>query len=214
MLGRFCRLEPLDPERHAEALHLAFAADVGGGMWTYLPYGPFADLPSYRAWLQEKAPGLDPLFYTILDHATAQPVGLAAYLAIFPATGSIEVGHLNFSPQLQRTPAASEAMFLMMKRAFELGYRRYELKCDALNAKSLAAAQRLGLSYEGVFRQASVYKGRNRDTAWYAAMVRVWPALEAAFTRWLDPLNFDAQGNQRLRLSELTAPILVPHPSR
>lgn len=209
MIGRFCRIEPLDPAAHAEALHAANATDAPGAMWTYLPYGPFACLESYRAWLDERAPGLDPLFYTIIDPATARPIGLAAYLAILPANGSIEVGHLNFSPQLQRTPAATEAMYLMMRRAFEQGYRRYEWKCDALNAPSRAAAQRLGLSYEGIFRQATVYKGRNRDTAWYAAIDREWPALEHAFTRWLAPSNFDEQGRQRLRLSELTAPSLV-----
>ena len=209
MIGRFCRIEPIDPAAHAEALHAANTTDTPGAMWTYLPYGPFASLTSYRAWLDERAPGLDPLFYTILDHANARPIGLAAYLAILPANGSIEVGHLNFSPQLQRTPAATEAMYLMMKHAFELGYRRYEWKCDALNAPSRAAAQRLGLSYEGIFRQATVYKGRNRDTAWYATIDREWPALEQAFTRWLAPSNFDEHGKQRLRLSELTAPILV-----
>jgi RimJ/RimL family protein N-acetyltransferase len=118
------------------------------------------------------------------------------------------VGHINYSPLLQRKPAATETMYLMMKRAFELGYRRYEWKCDALNAPSRAAAQRLGCSFEGVFRQATVYKGRSRDTAWYATIDSEWPELERAFLRWLDPANFDAQGNQRLRLSDLTAPTL------
>jgi hypothetical protein len=120
----------------------------------------------------------------------------------------IEIGNLNYSLLLQRKPAATEAMYLMMKRAFELGYRRYEWKCDSLNAPSRAAAQRLGFSYEGVFRQAVVYKGRSRDTAWYAIMDSEWPELARAFIRWLDPANFDAQGNQRLRLSDLTAPTL------
>ena len=123
-------------------------------------------------------------------------------------SGSIEVGHINFSPRLQRTPAATEAMYLMMKRAFELGYRRYEWKCDALNARSRAAAQRLGLSFEGVFRQATIYKGRNRDTAWYAAIDQEWPDLDNAFSRWLDPANFDENGRQRTRLTQLTEPIL------
>jgi len=118
------------------------------------------------------------------------------------------VGHINYSPLLQRKPAATETMYLMMKRAFELGYRRYEWKCDALNAPSRAAAQRLGFSFEGVFRQATVYKGRSRDTAWYATIDSEWPELERAFLRWLDPANFDPQGNQRLRLSDLTAPTL------
>jgi RimJ/RimL family protein N-acetyltransferase len=133
---------------------------------------------------------------------------VAAYLRVDPAAGSIEVGHIALSPALQRTPAATEAMYLLMRRAFELGYRRYEWKCDALNAPSRAAAQRLGLSYEGIFRQATVYKGRNRDTAWYAATDGEWPALRAAFERWLGPDNFDEAGRQRLRLSELTGHLL------
>ena len=126
-----------------------------------------------------------------------------------PESGSIEVGHINFSPELQRRPAATEAMYLMMKRAFELGYRRYEWKCDSLNARSRAAAQRLGLSYEGIFRQATVYKQRNRDTAWYSITDREWPALRAAHEQWLAPQNFDAAGRQKLSLSALTAPLLA-----
>jgi RimJ/RimL family protein N-acetyltransferase len=153
--------------------------------------------------------GDDPLFFAIVDRTTSAPLGVASWLRIDPRAGSIEVGHLHFSPRLQRTPHATEAMFLMMQRAFELGYRRYEWKCDALNAPSRAAAQRLGLSFEGVFRQAWVVKGRNRDTAWYAAIDTEWPALRAAFTPWLDPANFDAAGRQRTRLSDLTGPILV-----
>jgi RimJ/RimL family protein N-acetyltransferase len=144
------------------------------------------------------------------DRATldGQVVGVASYLRIAPAAGSIEVGHLRYAPRLQRSPAATEAMYLMMRTAFELGYRRYEWKCDALNAPSRAAAQRLGLSFEGIFRQASVYKGRSRDTAWYATIDSEWPALRQAFLTWLDPANFDHQGRQRTRLSDLTRPIL------
>ncbi|MEN9933561.1 MAG: hypothetical protein RLZZ387_140 [Chloroflexota bacterium] len=209
MEGRTCRIEPLDMARHAADLHTANALDADGRMWTYLPAGPFANPEEHRAWYEPRAAGEDPLFYAIVDGATGRAVGVASYLRIDPAAGSIEVGHLAFSPLLQRTRAATEAMFLMMRRAFGLGYRRYEWKCDALNAPSRAAAQRLGLSFEGVFRQATVYKGRSRDTAWYAAIDGEWPALEAAFERWLDPANFDMQGRQRVRLSELTAPILV-----
>jgi RimJ/RimL family protein N-acetyltransferase len=154
--------------------------------------------------------GDDPLFFAIVDEETGKAVGVASYLRIDPRNGSIEVGHLRFSSLLQRNPAATEAMYLMMKRAFELGYRRYEWKCDSLNAPSRAAALRLGLSFEGVFRHAMVYKGRNRDTAWFAATDLDWPGLERAFVRWLDPDNFDAQGRQRSRLSELTAPLLAP----
>ena len=152
----------------------------------------------------------DPLFYAIIDAATEEAVGVASYLRIDPRNGSIEVGHLGYSLLLQRTPAATEAMYLMMERVFRLGYRRYEWKCHALNAPSRAAAQRLGYSFEGVFRQAAVVKGRNRDTAWYSVIDKEWPMLEAAFLRWLHPTNFDEQGRQRARLSALIAENL-PH---
>jgi RimJ/RimL family protein N-acetyltransferase len=208
LVGRWCRLEPIDPARHAKPLFEANALDVDGSGWTYLPYGPFDDLHAYTEWMQRTCLGDDPLFFAVIDAVSGRAVGVASWLRIDPAAGSIEVGHLRFSPLLQRKPAATEAMFLMMRRAFELGYRRYEWKCDALNAPSRAAAQRLGLSCEGVFRQAVVIKGRNRDTAWYAAVDREWPALEQAFARWLDPANFDAAGRQRVSLASLTAPLL------
>ena len=173
-----------------------------------MSYGPFASLDAYRDWMHGVCARDDPLFHAIIDAASGKAVGVASYLRIDPAAGSIEVGHLLYSPLLQRTRAATEAMYLMMKRAFDLGYRRYEWKCDALNAPSRAAAQRLGFSYEGVFRQATVYKGRNRDTAWLSVIDREWPELEQAYTRWLAPANFDADGKQRLRLADLTAPLL------
>ncbi len=206
--GRLCRVEPLSAERHAADLLSAYSADTAGTMWTYLAYGPFADLATYAEWVRRMGAGDDQLFHAIVDAASGRAVGVASYLRIEPAAGSIEVGHLAFAPALQHTPAATEAMYLMMRHAFELGYRRYEWKCDALNAPSRAAAQRLGLSFEGVFRQATVYKGRNRDTAWYAAVDGEWPALQAAFERWLDPANFDERGRQRQRLSQLTGPLL------
>ena len=208
MSGRTCRLEVLDPERHAQDLHAANSEDKENRIWTYLPYGPFDHVDGYRRWAEEMSRGSDPLFFAVVDTALQKAVGVASYLRISPAAGSIEVGHINYSPLLQRTAAATEAMYLMMKRAFESGYRRYEWKCDALNAGSRAAAQRLGLSFEGVFRQATVYKGRNRDTAWYAAIDKEWPELDRAFTRWLDPSNFDGEGKQKLRLAELTQPML------
>ena len=208
MAGRFCRLEPLDPERHAENLYAANALDVEGANWTYLPYGPFENLDDYRIWIEKSCCGTDPLFFAIIDLAQDKAVGVASYLRISPDSGSIEVGHLNYSPLLQHTPAATEAMYLMMARAFELGYRRYEWKCNALNAPSRAAAQRLGLSFEGIFRQATVVKGRNRDTVWYAAIDKEWPAIKEAFLLWLSPSNFDEQGKQKLQLSVLTASIL------
>src|SRR5215213_9476887 len=207
--GRYCRVEPLEIERHAADLHAANSAAEDARDWTYLAYGPFDSLESYTTWMQRVCLGDDPLFHAIIDSATNKAVGVASYLRIDPASGSIEVGHINFSPLLQRTPAATEAMYLMMKLAFDLGYRRYEWKCNALNAPSRAAARRLGLSFEGVFRQAAVVKGRNRDTAWYAAVDRDWPILQEAFRRWLDPSNFDERGRQRTRLSALTATVLV-----
>jgi RimJ/RimL family protein N-acetyltransferase len=208
MEGVYCRLEPLDPGRHAHSLHEANELDADGRNWTYLPYGPFDNFDEYEAWFVESALGRDPLFFAVIDKASERAVGVASYLRIDPRHGSIEVGHLNFSPLLQRTPAATEAMFLMMHRAFDLGYRRYEWKCHALNAPSRLAAQRLGLSFEGVFRQAAVVKGRNRDTAWYAAIDQEWPALKSAFSQWLDPSNFDESGRQKMALSTLTGPIL------
>ena len=206
--GRFCRLEPLDPIRHAASLFEANSLDASGRNWTYLAYGPFDTLACYRSWMEQECCGADPQFYAIVDRAKGEAQGVASYMRITPGSGSIEVGHINYSPLLQRTPAATEAMYLMMEYAFDLGYRRYEWKCNALNVPSRVAAQRLGLSFEGVFRQATIAKGRNRDTAWYAAIDLEWPALRAAFLQWLSPANFDEQGKQRTSLSVLTAPIL------
>ncbi|RMF40161.1 MAG: N-acetyltransferase, partial [Alphaproteobacteria bacterium] len=202
MEGRWCRLEPLDPA-HAADLHAAFNEDREGRIWTYLPIGPFPSLDAYRDWVEQAAASPDPMFFAILVQGRA--LGHASYLRIAPAAGSIEVGFINYAPALQRSPAATEAMHLMMARAFALGYRRYEWKCDALNAASRRAALRLGFRFEGVFRQATVYKNRNRDTAWYSVIDSEWPALDAAFTRWLDPANFGPDGQQKTRLSELTA---------
>jgi RimJ/RimL family protein N-acetyltransferase len=203
LAGRSCRLEPVDPENHARQLHAANAYDREGAMWAYLPYGPFASAAAYRDWMEQSCLSDDPLFQVIIDVATGQAGGLAAYLRIDRAHGVIEIGHLAYAPRLQRTTAATEAMFLMMRQAFDLGFRRCEWKCDALNQASRAAALRLGFTYEGTFRQAMVRKGHNRDTAWYSVIDREWPALRTAFERWLDPINFDADGRQHRRLSEL-----------
>ena len=204
MVGRYGRVEPLDPERHAADLHDANREDGDGRNWTYLSSDPFDDLAGYRAWLTAMTGGGDQLYHAIVDGATGKAVGVAAYLRIDPAMGVIEVGHLNFSPRLQRTRLATEAMFLLMRRAFdELCYRRYEWKCDSLNAPSRRAAERLGFRFEGVFRQALVYKGRNRDTAWFSILDCEWPTLRPAYERWLAPSNFDAAGTQRERLSDL-----------
>lgn len=207
--GRSCSVEPLDPSRHAQALFDATVAGSPASQWTYLPYGPFDGFQAYQQWLSASAAGADPLFFAVVDRSNDQATGLASYLRITPSSGCIEVGHLNFSPMLQRRCAATEAMYLMMRAAFELGYRRYEWKCDALNQPSRAAAQRLGFSFEGVFRQATVYKGRSRDTAWYAVIDSDWPALRKAYETWLEPANFDQEGRQRTRLSQLTGALLV-----
>jgi RimJ/RimL family protein N-acetyltransferase len=202
MEGRRCRLEPLDAGRHADSLFEAFAEDREGRNWTYLPYGPFESRAQYTSWLQDAARSEDPLFFTIL--APRGPVRVASYLRIDPAMGVIEVGHLNYSPALQRTAAATEAMYLMMRRAFdELGYRRYEWKCDSFNLPSRAAAERLGFRYEGTFRQAVVVKGRNRDNAWFSITDGEWPRIRGAFEAWLDPSNFESDGTQRKRLEDL-----------
>ena len=208
MEGHYCRLEPLAAVSHADALYAANALNADGGMWTYMAYGPFATREIYRAWVEGASGSSDPMFFAIIDRATDKAVGVASYLRIDPANGCIEVGHLAYSPLLQRKPAATEAMYLMMEHAFALGYRRYEWKCNALNAPSRAAAQRLGMSYEGIFRQATVVKGRNRDTAWYSVIDTEWGVSKKAFRLWLAPANFDTQGRQQTALSELTAPLL------
>ncbi|WP_240937479.1 MULTISPECIES: GNAT family N-acetyltransferase [Chromobacterium] len=200
--GRFCRLEPLQAERHGPALFAAMGADAAARNWTYLSYGPFADYADYYGWLAEQQWRRDPHFYAIVDAVSGVALGVAAYLRIDPKMGCIEVGHLNFSPLLQRRPAATEAMYLLMRQAFELGYRRYEWKCDALNLPSQRAAQRLGFRFEGVFRQAMVYKGRNRDTAWFSILDHEWPALRQGFEAWLSADNFDAAGEQRRTLAQ------------
>ncbi len=202
--GRFCRIEPLDADRHAAELHAANLLDELGAMWTYMPYGPFASLDEYQAWCRQMAASDDPLFHAIIDVASNRAVGVASYLRIEPMSGAIEVGHIAYSPLLQRTAAATEAMYLMMRRAFaELGYRRYEWKCDALNQPSRRAADRLGFTFEGTFRQAIIYKGRNRDTAWYSVVDSEWPDLKTRYEAWLAPSNFDEKGVQRRSLGEL-----------
>ena len=200
LAGRFCRLEPLAPERHAADLDAANSLDTEGGGWTYLFYGPFADSDAYRRWLDQQATSTDPLFFTVIDQASGKAVGLISYLRIAPAKGSIEIGHLKFSPLLQKTPMATEALFLMIDMVFKLGYRRCEWKCDSLNQPSRNAAERLGFTFEGIFRQDMVYKGRNRDTAWYSIIDREWPDLKKAFEAWLAPQNFDQDGRQKQSL--------------
>jgi len=205
--GRYVRLESLDVEEHSTDLFRANSAD--DGIWDYLPYGPFPTLEPYRKWVEAHARQDDPRFYVLRDIQTGQCGGVTSYLRIIPKAGSIELGHINLSKELQGTRVATEAFFLMMNWAFNAGYRRFEWKCDALNMGSRRAAQRLGLSFEGIFRQAVVVKGRNRDTAWFAAIDAEWPALKTAFETWLEPENFSTAGQQQQRLSDLTRPIRV-----
>ncbi len=206
MSGRYCGLEPL-AERHTASLWRAYGQDREGQDWMYLPNGPYESEAALADWVRHAAARPDAQFYALT--VDGQALGECAYLRISPEAGSIEVGHIHLSPALQRTPAPTEAMFLMMQRAFDARYRRYEWKCDALNRRSRAAAQRLGFSYEGVFRNATVVKGHNRDTAWFACIADEWPALRAAFEQWLAPANFDPDGRQLIGLSQLTAPVLV-----
>ncbi|MFZ3236514.1 MAG: GNAT family protein [Stellaceae bacterium] len=204
MEGRFCRVEPLDPLRHAADLFAANSEDADGRNWTYLPHGPYSSFDPYRDYLTAAASRDDPLVHAIVERTSRRAVGVASLMRIDPAAGVVEVGGITYSPRLQRRPAATEAMYLLMHRVFdELGYRRYEWKCDALNGPSRAAAQRLGFRYEGLFRQATVYKGRSRDTAWFSIIDSEWPVLRAAFERWLDPANFDAAGGQRQGLASV-----------
>jgi len=201
MVGAYCRLEPLDATCHGEDLWQAYSADTQDRIWTYLPYGPFTTQAELKQWLTGHSETQDPLFYAIVSTSNGKAVGIATYLRIQPAAGVIEVGHINYSPALQATTAATEAMYLMMKNAFNLGYRRYEWKCDNLNSGSKKAAQRLGFSFDGLFKQAAVYKGRNRDTAWFSVLDTHWPAIQAEYERWLATENFSADGMQLSKLS-------------
>ncbi len=203
--GHYCDVEPLEPDRHAVELHAANSLSPDDRLWTYLGCGPFESFDDYRGWMLGACLGDDPQFYAIVEKPTGEPIGVASYLRITPAVGSIEVGNLCFSSRLSQRPAATEAMYLLMRNAFDLGYRRYEWKCDSLNAPSRSAAERLGFVYEGLFRQAIVYKGRNRDTAWYAIIDQEWPTVSSAFERWLSPENFDDSGTQRHSLAALRA---------
>lgn len=202
--GKYCHLEPIDINKHAEQLFSNLLVDNNGESWTYLPYGPFATYDEFKQWLIETLSDKDTLLYAVIDVSTNQPIGVAGYLRINPNHGSIEVGHLHYSKFLKQSPAATEAMYLMMSYAFdELHYRRYEWKCNSLNQASRNAALRLGFKFEGVFRQCNVFKNRNRDTAWFSIIDSEWPNLKLRFQKWLDPENFDETGKQKLRLNEL-----------
>ena len=200
MVGRYVTLTPLLPS-HAEALYECSRDDR---VWHYLSYGPWSSAEEYRGWIEANAAGDDPVFYAVL--VDGEPRGVVSYLRIDRANGSIEIGHIWYAPSVQRSRATTEAAYLLARRAFdELGYRRFEWKCHALNEPSRRAAGRFGFTYEGTFRQHMVYKGRNRDTAWFSIVDGEWPAIRAEFERWLDPANFDADGRQRSALNASSA---------
>ena len=193
--GRFIRLEKLDPARHAEQL---YAALEGPGadpkLWDYLPYGPFRERSAFNDWLNNHAANSDPYFFSVIDRATDQVQGILSLMSIVPAQGRIEIGHVTFGAPMQRSPKSTEAVHLLAKYSFELGYRRLEWKCNNGNARSKYAAERLGFSFEGVFRQHMVVKGQNRDTAWYSILDLEWPAIGAGFERWLSEANQTTSG--------------------
>ncbi len=205
LAGETVRLESLDPDRHARPLFKASHVDgAAEALFRYLPYGPFAGVDDFRAWLERCASSMDPLFFTILDAETGTPQGMASFMRMAPEHGVIEIGHIWFAPSLQRTRMATDAIYLMARHSFDvLGYRRLEWKCDALNEPSRRAAERFGFTFEGVFRQHLVVKGRNRDTAWFSMLDSEWPAARAAFEAWLAPGNFDAAGRQRRSLADI-----------
>lgn len=204
LAGTYCQLEPL-AEAHAEQLHAANSLDTEGRSWTYLPYGPFASFDEYCVWLRGRVQGKAAQLYAIVEQQSGKAVGVAGYLRPDLDNGVIEIGHLNFSPLLQQTRAATEALYLLLAHVFELGYRRCEWKCNALNEASRRAALRLGFVYEGTFRQLLVVKGRNRDTAWFSIIDGEWSALKGVMQQWLSAENFDERGRQKLSLSALTA---------
>ena len=205
--GQDVRVEPLDPARHGPDL---FRIGHDGTAeaersWEYMPYGPFASEPEHRAWLETQAAGEDPLFFAVVDRQDERAVGIATLLTIVPAHGSIEIGHIWLAPRVQRTRAATEALVLLLRYAMDdLGYRRMEWKCNAANRASRSAAARLGFRFEGVFYNHLVFKGRNRDTAWFSILDEEWPAVRDAYATWLAADNFGRDGAQRQRLSELT----------
>lgn len=201
LTGKAIVLEPLDPRRHGEAL-FATADGASDSLWDYLPYGPFHDAKVFDVWLTTNAASADPVFYALREGSSGKAAGMTSFLNIAPANRSIEIGHIWFGPGLQKTRAASEAIYRMIAHAFDdLGYRRVEWKCNALNAPSRAAAQRFGFRFEGIFLRHMITKGRNRDTAWYGLVIDDWPAVKAGFAAWLDDGNFDAAGRQKKPLA-------------
>ena len=210
LTGATVTVTPIEPRTHGEDLyHLSHDDDPEGRVWTYLPYGPFPDKPEFLAWLDERAASEDPLFMALVDHASDRAFGMSSFMRMVPDMGVIEIGHIWISTSFQRSRPATEAVCLMMGHVFDLGYRRLEWKCNALNERSRRAAIRLGFTYEGIFRQHFVFKGRNRDSAWFSLLDGEWPRVKAAHHRWLASDNFDEEGRQRERLHRLTAVALA-----
>ena len=203
--GRYACVDPLDARQHGDDLHAAsHGSPAKARIWDYLPYGPFPSRDAFDAHLAAQAAGNDPLFFAIRPHASGNAEGVASLMTIEPEHRSIEIGHIWLGPGLQRTPAATEALYLLIAHAMDdLGYRRMEWKCNAANAASRAAACRLGFTHEGVFSQHRIVKGCNRDTAWFSILDGEWPAIRANFEAWLDPANFDGEGQQRQSLGAL-----------
>jgi len=204
MEGRHVSLVPFEVASHAADLFELSAGEANAALWAYLAQGPFADLDAFIEYYAIASTRDDPLLFAILDRASGRAVGHATFMRITPADRVVEVGNILYTPALQRTIGATEAMYLMARHAFEdLGYRRYEWKCNALNAPSRRAALRLGFTFEGVFRQHMIVKGRNRDTAWFSMLDHEWPRAKAAFEAWLDPANFNPEGRQLRSLESL-----------
>ena len=209
LTGKYCTLEPLTLEQHGKDLFVLNLQDTTGRDYTYLPYGPFPDKSSFEIWLSEVSASPETEMYAIMNPESRSAVGHLGYLRIDPVHGSIELGHVKFSDQIKRSQLSSEAVYLMINNVFALGYRRLEWKCNALNKASRKAAQRFGFSYEGTFRQLMVVKGRNRDTAWFSILDHEWHPLKKMYTQWLDSENFNAKGEQKISLSEMTRPLLT-----
>jgi RimJ/RimL family protein N-acetyltransferase len=198
--GRWMRLNPVQTERHAHSLF----ASINGkdqGLWTYMAYGPFANEETFTEWLREKQAARDPWFYAFVNRATGEAMGMGSFMRADPVNGAIEIGNIWLSPALQRTREGTEAIYLMIRHCFDdLGVRRLEWKCDALNAPSRRSAQRYGFTFEGIFRQHYIIKGRNRDTAWFSMLDTEWPAIRKGFEAWLADDNFDAKGVEKAKL--------------
>jgi RimJ/RimL family protein N-acetyltransferase len=203
--GRHVRVEPIVDERRFDELYDAFAADRSGRIFDYLAYGPFDDRAAFLEFAREIYLGGAMRFHAVVPASTGRATGVAALMRADPANGVIEIGHICLAPSLQQTVASTEGLFLIMSRAFELGYRRLEWKCDDRNLPSRRAAERFGFRYEGTFRQHMIVKNRNRDTAWFSILDSEWPALRGGFEEWLDPENFDPSGRQIRRLEDVRA---------